>query len=178
MSDSNPKIKKTLFSAEQIQKRVAEIARQVSKDYSGKDLNVVCVLENGFMFMADIVRHLDIPVICQFVRPELKDTLKGGTATTEIFFTPEVDVVGRNILLIEALVQSGVTSEFLIRNFTSRGAATVKLAALLDKQSERKVSLTPDYLGFLLDEQYVVGYGLGAPQLGRNLPYIGALARE
>jgi hypoxanthine phosphoribosyltransferase len=178
LADANPKIKKTLFSAEQIQKRVAEIARQVSKDYQDKSLNVVCVLENGFMFMADIVRQLEIPVICQFVRPEFKDTLKGSTATTEIFFTPEVEVTGRNILLIEALVQTGVTSEFLIRNFTSRGAATVKLAALLDKQSERKVSLTPDYLGFLLDEQYVVGYGLGAPQLGRNLPFIGSLARD
>jgi hypoxanthine phosphoribosyltransferase len=178
LSDSNPKIKKVLFTSEQIQKRVGEIARQVAKDYAGKSLNVVCVLENGFMFMADIVRQLEIPVICQFVRPELKDTLKGSTATTEIFFTPEVDVAGRNILLIEMLVQSGVTSEFLIRNFTSRGAATVKLATLLDKQSERKVSLSPDYLGFLLDEQYVVGYGLGAPQFGRNLPYIGALDRE
>jgi hypoxanthine phosphoribosyltransferase len=178
LSDSNPKIKKVLFTSEQVQKRVTEIARQVAKDYVGKSLNVVCVLENGFMFMADIVRQLEMPVICQFVRPELKDTLKGSTATTEIFFTPEVDVAGRNILLIELLVQSGVTSEFLIRNFTSRGAATVKLATLLDKQSERKVSLSPDYLGFLLDEQYVVGYGLGAPQLGRNLPYIGTLDRD
>lgn len=178
MPDQNPKIRKTLFTAEQLQKRVAEIARQVSKDYEGKDLNVVCVLENAFMFMSDLVRHLDRPVICQFVRPESKDTLKGTTATTEIFFTPEVEVVGKHILLLEALVQTGVTSEFLIRNFTSRGAATVRLAALLDKQSERKVSLTPDYLGFLLDESYVVGYGLGAPQVGRNLPYIGALNQE
>jgi hypoxanthine phosphoribosyltransferase len=178
LSDANPKIRKTLFSAEQIQKRVAEIARQVVKDHEGKDLNVVCVLENGFMFMADIVRQLDRPVICQFVRPELRDTVKGSTATTEIFFTPEVEVVGKHILLIEALVQTGVTSEFLIRNFISRGAAGVKLAALLDKQSERKISLTPDYLGFLLDESYVVGYGLGAPQVGRNLPYIGALDQD
>ncbi|HUQ49496.1 MAG TPA: phosphoribosyltransferase family protein [Terriglobales bacterium] len=173
MIDTLPTIKKTLFTTEQIQKRVSEIAKQVSKDYSGKSINVVCVLENGFMFMSDIVRQLDIPVICQFVRPEMKE----GVATTEIFFTPEVEVVGKHILLIEALVQSGVTSEFLIRNFTSRGAATVKLAALLDKQSERRVSLNPDYFGFLLDESYVVGYGLGAPQVGRNLPYIGALAQ-
>lgn len=173
MSDNLPKIKKTLFTAEQIHKRVGEIAKQVSKDYAGKSLNVVCVLENGFMFMSDIVRQIDVPVICQFVRPEMKQ----GAGTIEIYFTPEVEVVGRHILLIEALVQSGVTSEFLIRNFTSRGAATVKLAALLDKQSERRVSLNPDYFGFLLDESYVVGYGLGAPQVGRNLPYIAALVQ-
>jgi hypoxanthine phosphoribosyltransferase len=172
------KIKKTLFSAEQIQSRVSEIARQVSKDYAGKSLNVVCVLENGFMFMSDLVRQLEMPVVCQFVRADLKNTLQGVTVTTEIFYTPEVDVTGRHILLVEAILQSGVTSDFLIRNFITRGAATVKLAALLDKQSERKISLNPDYFGFLLDESFAVGYGLGAPQLGRNLPYISSLAQE
>ncbi len=170
------KIQKTLITAEQIQRRVTEIAKQVSRDYEGKELHVICVLENGFMFMADLVRQLEIPVICQFVRPEMTDTMVSGTATTEIFFTPEIDVAGTHVLIVEALVQSGVTSEFLIRNFTGRGAATVKLAALLDKQAERRIALQPDYFGFLVDEKYVVGYGLGAPHLGRNLNYLGTVA--
>jgi hypoxanthine phosphoribosyltransferase len=174
-SKSKFKIKKTLFTTDQIQKRVAEISRQVSKDFAGDSLHVVCVLENGFMFMSDLVRQLEMPVVCQFVRPQFKNTVQGGTATTEIFYTPEVEVAGKHILLVEAIVQSGVTSEFLIRNYTIRGAASVKLATLLDKQSERKISLAPDYFGFLVDESYVVGYGLGAPQLGRNLPYIASL---
>lgn len=169
------KIKKTVFSAEQIQQRVKELAKQVSQDYAGKTLNAVCVLENGFMFMSDFVRQLEIPVVCQFVRPESKETLHNNTVTTQIFYTPEVSVTGKDVLLIEAILQSGVTSEFLIRNFLSRGAGTVKLLALLDKQSERRVMLQPEYFGFLLDERFVVGYGLGAPQLGRNLPYIAAL---
>jgi hypoxanthine phosphoribosyltransferase len=172
------KIKKTVFTSEQIQKRVTEMAKQVSTDYAGKTLHVICVLENGFMFMSDFVRQLDIPVVCHFVRPDTRETVKGSTTTTEIFYTPETDVTGKDILLVEALVQSGITSEFLIRNFTTRGAATVKLAALLDKQSERRVMLHPEYFGFLLDESFVVGYGLGAPQLGRNLPYVGVLARD
>lgn len=172
------KIKKTVFTSEQIQKRVTEMAKQVSTDYAGKTLHVICVLENGFMFMSDFVRQLDIPVVCHFVRPDTRETIKGSTTTTEIFYTPETDVTGKDILLVEALVQSGITSEFLIRNFTTRGAATVKLAALLDKQSERRVMLHPEYFGFLLDESFVVGYGLGAPQLGRNLPYVGVLARD
>jgi hypoxanthine phosphoribosyltransferase len=172
------KIKKTVFTAEQIQKRVTEIAKQVSTDYAGKTLHVICVLENGFMFMSDFVRQLEIPVVCHFVRPDTRETVKGSTTTTEIFYTPETDVTGKDILLVEAIVQSGLTSEFLIRNFTSRGAASVKLAALLDKQSERRVMLHPEYFGFLLDESFVVGYGLGAPQLGRNLPYVGVLARD
>jgi hypoxanthine phosphoribosyltransferase len=172
------KIKKTVFTSEQIQKRVTEMAKQVSTDYAGKTLHVICVLENGFMFMSDFVRQLEIPVVCHFVRPDTRETVMGSSTTTEIFYTPETDVTGKDILLVEALVQSGITSEFLIRNFTSRGAATVKLAALLDKQSERRVMLHPEYFGFLLDESFVVGYGLGAPQLGRNLPYVGVLARD
>jgi hypoxanthine phosphoribosyltransferase len=172
------KIKKTVFTAEQIQKRVSEIAKQVSADYAGKTLHVICVLENGFMFMSDFVRQLEVPVICHFVRPDTRETMQGSTSTTEIFYTPETDVSGKDVLIVEAIVQSGITSEFLIRNFITRGAASVKLATLLDKQSERRVMLHPEYFGFLLDESFVVGYGLGAPLLGRNLPYIGVLARD
>jgi hypoxanthine phosphoribosyltransferase len=172
------KIKKTVFTAEQIQKRVSEIAKQVSTDYAGKTLHVICVLENGFMFMSDFVRQLEVPVVCHFVRAETRETMQGSTSTTEIFYAPETDVTGKEVLLVEAIVQSGITSEYLIRNFTMRGAASVKLATLLDKQSERRVMLHPEYFGFLLDESFVVGYGLGAPLLGRNLPYIGVLARD
>jgi len=164
-----------LLSAEQLRKRVQEMARQISADFQGKTLYVVCVLENGFVFMADLVRELEIPVVCQFVKPQFKDT---NPSTTEIFFSPEVDVKGQHVLLVETLVQSGITSEFLMRNLVGRGAASVKLAALLDKQSARRVPLQPDYFGFLMNESFVVGYGLGAPQLGRNLPYIAARAQS
>jgi hypoxanthine phosphoribosyltransferase len=109
-----------------------------------------------------------MPVVCQFVKAEFKDT----TSATEIFFSPEVDVSGQHVLLVEALVQSGVTSEFLLRNLMGRGASSVKLAVLLDKQSARRVSLQPDYFGFLMNESFVVGYGLGQQHFGRNLPYI------
>src|SRR4029077_8292086 len=126
-------------------------------------------MENGFIFMADLVRELETPVVCQFVKAEFNDA---DPSTTEIFFSPELDVQGQHVLLVEALVQSGLTSEFLIRNLAGRGAARVKLAVLLDKQSARRVSLQPDYFGFLMNESFVVGYGLGDQHLGRNLPYI------
>ncbi|HXZ29046.1 MAG TPA: phosphoribosyltransferase family protein [Terriglobales bacterium] len=172
--DGVPKNLKVLITAEQIQKRVHELARQIAKDYKDKTLYAVCVLENGFVFMADLVRALDIPVVCQFMKPEFSEKMQGGTPTTEIFFSPEIGVEGQHVLLVEALVQSGVTSEFLMRNLTGRGAATVKLATFLDKQPARRVSLQPDYFGFLIDELYVVGYGLGSPTFGRNLPYVAA----
>lgn len=163
-----------LVSTEQIAKRVKELARQISEDYRGTTLYAVCVLENGFMFMADLIRGIDIPVVCQFIKPEFSEIQQGNTTTTEIFFSPEIDVHGHDVLLLEALVQSGITSEFLIRTMMARGAKSVKLAAFLDKQKERRVALQPDYFGFIVDESFVVGYGLGSPHLGRNLPYVAA----
>ncbi len=157
-----------MISAEQIQRRVHEMARQISADYQGRTIYSVCVLENGFMFMADLVRALEAPVVCQFVKPLLRQKPVG----LEIFFSPEADVKGEHVLLVEGLVHSGVTSEFLMRNMIARGAASVKLAALLDRQASRCVSLQPDYFGFLIDDSYVFGYGMGGPRLGRNFPYI------
>src|SRR5436305_10069176 len=156
---------RVLLSAEQIKKRVQEMARQISNDFRGRTLHVVGVMENGFIFMADLVRELDLNVVCQFVRAEFKDA---NSTTTEIFFSPELDVQGQHVLLVEALVQSGLTSEFLIRNLAGRGAASVKLAVLLDKQSARRVSLQPHYFGFLMNENFDVAYGRGERQYDRN----------
>ncbi len=164
-----------LVSAGQIRKRVQEMGREISNDFQGKTVYVVCVLDNAFMFVADLVRELDIPVICQFMKPWSSEA---SATTTEIFYSPEVQVAGQHVLLVEALVQSGVTSEFLIRNLMGRGASSVKLAALLDKQSARRVHLQPDYYGFLLNESFVVGYGLGGTHLGRNLPYVAIAGEE
>jgi hypoxanthine phosphoribosyltransferase len=164
-----------LVPADQIRKRVQEMGRDISKDFQGKTAYVVCVLDNAFMFVADLVRELDIPVICQFMKPWSSEA---SATTTEIFYSPEVQVAGQDVLLVEALVESGVTSDFLMRNLTGRGASSVKLAALLDKQSARRVHLQPDYSGFLLNEGFVVGYGLGGTHLGRNLPYIAIAGEE
>ncbi len=164
-----------LVPADQIKNRVQGMGREISKDFQGKTAYVVCVLDNAFMFVADLVRELDIPVICQFMKPWSSEA---SATTTEIFYSPEVQVTGQDVLLVEALVESGVTSDFLMRNLTGRGASSVKLAALLDKQSARRVHLQPDYYGFLLNEGFVVGYGLGGTHLGRNLPYIAIAGEE
>lgn len=161
---------RVLLSADQIKKRVQEMARRIAVDYQGKTVYVVGMMENGFVFMADLVRELDLPVVCQFVKGEYKES----SAIMEIFYSPEIDVQGQDVLLVETLIQSGITSEFLMRNLMGRGARSVKLAVLLDKQASRRVSLQPDYFGFLMNDSFVVGYGLGAPHLGRNLPYIAA----
>ena len=106
-SDSKGKV---LYSEEQIRKRVGEIAKQISKDYAGKTLYAVGVLENSFIFMADLVRAVDIPVVVQFMKPEFSEKKTGKISTMEIKFSPEIHVKGQHVLLIEGLVQSGVTS--------------------------------------------------------------------
>jgi len=164
---------KVVFTAEQIAARVRELAHKISGDYHGRTVYAVCVLENGFIFMADLVRELEVPVVCQFVKPEKREVEHGA----EIFFSPEVNVKGKDVLLIEGIIQSGVTQEFLVRNLTARGAVSVKLAALLDKQAGRRVSLQADYSGYTLGDSYVLGYGLGSPLLGRNLPYVACAAQ-
>ena len=161
-----------VVTAEQIQKRVRDIARQISADYAGKTLHLACVMENGFVFMADLMRQLDLPVVCHFIKPYFSERLQGNIATTEIFFSPELQVSGQEVLLVEGLMQTGITTDFLMRNLLIRGAESARLAVLLDRQSQRRVSLRPDYFGFLLDAPYVIGYGLGGPELGRNLPYV------
>jgi hypoxanthine phosphoribosyltransferase len=177
MSTSRVEPLRPVISTEQIQKRVKELGRQISDDYRGHTVQMLAVLENAFIFLADLVRAVDVPVICQFIKPRYSHA-QGGSAgdVMEIFFSHEPDIKGQHILLVEGLVHSGVTSEFLMSDLRSRGAASVKLVTLLDRQSARRVSLQPDYFGFLVDEAFLVGYGLGAvEQTNRNLPYLAAL---
>jgi hypoxanthine phosphoribosyltransferase len=165
-----------VITSDQIQKRVKELARQISDDYKGQTVQMLAVLENAFMFQADLVRAIEVPVVCQFIKPRYTRPPSGATHDVmEIFFSHEPDIRGQHILLVEGLVHSGVTSEFLMSDLRSRGAASVKLVTLLDRQSARRVPLQPDYFGFLVDETFLVGYGLGAvEQTDRNLPYLAA----
>jgi hypoxanthine phosphoribosyltransferase len=174
----NPRVEplRPVISSEQIQKRVKELGRQISDDYQGRTIQMLAVLENAFMFLADLVRAVDVPVVCQFIKPKYSRS-QGGSASEvmEIFFSHEPEIQGQHILLVEGLVHSGVTSEFLMSDLRARGAASVKLVTLADRQAARRVPLQPDYFGFLVDETFLVGYGLGAvEQTNRNLPYLAA----
>ena len=174
MNELKPDSLRQVIAAEQIQRRVKELARHISNDYRGKTVQALAVLENAFMFMADLVRALEVPVVCQFIKPKYTRQ-QGKTEITEIFFSHEPDIRGQHILLVEGLVHSGVTSEFLMNDLRARGAASVKLVTLLDRQSARRVALQPDYFGFLVDDTFLVGYGLGAvEQTNRNIPYLAA----
>jgi hypoxanthine phosphoribosyltransferase len=171
----HPEPLRRVIAAEQIQKRVKELARQISDDYRGQTVQIIAVMENAFVFVADLVRALDVPVVCQFIKPRYTRHASGDGL--EIFFGRTPEIAGQHILLVEGLVHSGITTDFLMSDLRARGAASVKLVTLLDRQSARRVALQPDYFGFLVDDAFLVGYGLGAvEQTSRNIPYLAATA--
>ena len=170
MSSTSPSHPQIVIPSEQIQKRVREIARQISHDYAGKTVHALGVLENGFIFLSDLVRELEIPVVCQFIKPLYREDLGG---MLEIFFSHDLEIRGQHVILVEGILHSGVTTEFLMNDLRGRGAASVKIAALLDRQTARRVPIQPDYFGFLVDNTQLMGYGLGSrEQTFRNLPYL------
>lgn len=175
MTSSPTPALRQVISADQIQKRVRELGRQISDDYRGQTVVALGILENAFIFMSDLVRSIDVPVVCTFIKPRYKQTTQGEAPILEIFFSHELAIEGKNVLLVEGLVHSGVTTEFLMSDLRARGAASVKVVTLLDRQAARRVPLQPDYFGFLVDEAFLCGYGLGSPeQTGRNMPYLAA----
>lgn len=171
---------KKLYSPEVILRRVRQLGREISRDYRGKTVDLVAVLDNGYMFVADLARALDVPVRTHFIRTEVRDIVDPGTGKPrqEIFYTPEVEAEGKHILMVDGLVQTGITHDFLLRRISLRNPRTVKTAVLIDKIADRHVLLEPDYVGFrLASNDMVVGYGLAWNGLNGNLPYVGKISR-
>lgn len=171
---------KVLYKPEDIARRVREVGRQISEDFEGETLDVVAVLDNAYVFMADLVRALEVPVRTHFIRSEMEDVVDPNTGKErkEISFTPEVEVADGNVLVLEGVLQSGITTDFLLRRIGLHNPRVVKTAVCIDKPGERRVFLEPDYALFkLASNEIVVGYGLAWNGLHSNLPYIGAVER-
>jgi len=166
---------KVLFTESQIRKRVRELASQINRDFRGKTLHVVSVLENAFVFTADLIRALKMPVYCTFVRAEIRDSTAGGIATREISYTPPIDAAGKDVLLVEGILQSGMTMDHLYRYLLGRNPSSLRTVALVEKADERKVDVVIDQVGFKATGKFVVGYGLGYQGKYQNLPYIASL---
>jgi hypoxanthine phosphoribosyltransferase len=163
------------FSEPQVRKRVRELAAQLNRECRDKTLHVVGVLENSFVFTADLIRALKMPVYCNFVRADIRDSTAGRVATREITFTPPVDAAGKEVLLVEGIVQSGMTMDHLYRYLLGQNPGSLRTVALVEKTDERKVDVPIDYVGFKAAGKFVVGYGLGFEGKYKNLPYIATL---
>ena len=163
---------KIVVSEKDLRKRVRELARQINRDYAGKTLHVVGVLEDCFVFMADLVRALTMPVICSFVRSQTRDSDSGLVAMREIMYIPPVDVAGKDLLLVEGVLQSGITLDYLCRTLLAQQPASLRTALLLDKTEERRVDVPVDYAAFQFSGRYLGGYGLSYQKQFRNLPFL------
>jgi hypoxanthine phosphoribosyltransferase len=159
------------FSESRIAGRVAELGKEISRAYEGRRLDIVITLDRGFVFAADLIRELDGTVVCHFVREELRDVDDNGRPRREILFGAIPDLKGRDVLLVDAVLESGVTQEFLLRRLGESSPRSIRLAVLLDKPEKRRVDLESDYFGFKTASKEVwVGYGLAAANgTGRNL---------
>ncbi|HTM45553.1 MAG TPA: hypoxanthine phosphoribosyltransferase [Polyangiaceae bacterium] len=161
---------KVLFSAQQIQTRVSELGRAIKRDYGEGPLMLLCVLKGSFMFAADLARAIDSEVHIEFLGVRSYGDSTRSSGAVEITQDLSAPIVGRDVVIVEDIVDTGLTADYLLRQVQSRGPRSVRLCALLDKPSRRKCSVRVDYAGFEIDEGFVVGYGLDLAQRYRNLP--------
>jgi hypoxanthine phosphoribosyltransferase len=159
------------FSEARLATRVAELGKEISKAYKGRRLDVVVTLDRGFVFAADLIRKLDGEVVCHFVHETVRDVEDEGKARREVFFGTRPFIKGRDVLLVDAVLESGVPQDFLLRRLGDESPRSLRLAVLLDRPDKRRVDLEADYFGFKTASKEVwVGYGLAAANgTGRNL---------
>ena len=160
------------YSGARIAARVAAMGKEISRAYRGRRLDVVVTMDRSFVFAADLIRSLTVSVVCHFVREQVSDVKQGPHARREVFFTSSrPELKGRDVLLLDAVLESGVTQEFLLRRLAESQPRSLRLAVLLDKPVHRHVALEPDYFGFqTASNQVWVGYGLAdTAGIGRNL---------
>ena len=161
---------RTAYSPARIAARVKALGQEISRAYNGKRLDVVITLDRGFVFAADLVREISGPAVCHFVREEVRDVEHAGQPRREVAFGKTPDVKGRDVLLVDAVLESGVAQEFLLRRLGEAQPRSLRLAVLLDKPEQRRVNLEPDYFAFRSASNGLwVGYGLAASNgIGRN----------
>lgn len=171
-------IQEVFYTEEQLSTRVREVAAEISRDYAGREPLLVSVLKGSFIFMADLVRALDLRCTIDFM---VVSSYGAGTRTSgavQILKDLSVDVSGKDVILVEDILDSGLTLSYLRDYLRARGVGSISICTLLDKPSRRTADISADYVGFAVEDQFIVGYGLDYAEKYRNLPYIGVLRPE
>lgn len=171
-------ILKVLYSEQEIARRIKEMGAQMFEDLQDKEPLFVSVLRGAFIFMADIVRACQVRCDVEFIAVSSYGNSTSSSGVVQITHDIQQDISGRHLVVIEDILDSGNTLYFLKQYFMTKGAASVSICTLLDKPSRRTKLITPDYTGFVVPDEFVVGYGLDYGQKYRNLPYIGVLKPE
>lgn len=167
-----------LLEEDQIQERVRELGQQITEDYAEGNLLVVGILKGAIIFLADLLRSIDLKCRLDFMAVSSYGDAVQSTGVVRILKDLEQSVEGKDILIVEDIVDSGLTLNYLVQNLQSRRPTSLKVATFLDKPERRKVDVKVDYLGFTIPDRFVVGYGLDYAEKYRNLPYIGVLKPE
>lgn len=167
-----------MLSAEKLQQRVAELGAQITADYQGKELTLVGIMKGSIFFFTDLARCIDLPITLELMGVS---SYQGGTETTgEVRITTDLSkpMHGRHVLIIEDIIDTGLTMQFLLDNLRARHPASLKVATLLEKPSRAKVKVPIDYKGFVIEDRFVVGYGLDYGEKYRNLPFVGVMRTD
>jgi hypoxanthine phosphoribosyltransferase len=165
---SSPRIE-VLIPRGQIQQRIAELGAQITAEYAGRSLVMVGVLKGSFMFLADLVRHIDLPVRIEFIGTK---SYEGATTSGQVQLTKDLDrpVQDEDVLLVEDIIDTGLTLNYLLHVLRQRDPRSIRTVAFLDKPSRRRIAVEGDYIGFTIEDKFVIGYGLDFEQRYRNLP--------
>ncbi|MCX8069812.1 MAG: hypoxanthine phosphoribosyltransferase [Thermodesulfovibrionales bacterium] len=162
---------KTLLTTEQIQSKVIDLANKISKDYKGKEILMIGMLRGAFMFFADLVRHIKVPVLIDFIIASsyLQTTTSGEV---KIHYDLKEDIENKHVIIVDDIIDSGITLNFIRERLLMRNPASLKVCVLLDKEDRRVVDVPVDYLGYKIPNEFVIGYGLDYENNYRNLPYV------
>lgn len=160
------------LDADTIAARVAELGEQITKDYAGSDLHMICVLNGAFVFMADLVRAIDLPLSVDFLSVSSYGSRTESSGEVRLLKDLEQSLKGRHVIIVEDIIDTGLTMQYLIGYMQGRNPASVKVATLLSKPSRRLVEVPIDYVGFTIEDAFVYGYGLDVDHRLRNLPYV------
>lgn len=162
----------TLISEEELQARIAELGAQISRDYEGKELVILCILKGGVMFMTDLVKHITVPLKMEFMVVSSYGDEYKSSGLVKIIKDLDEPIHGKNVLIVEDIIDSGRTLSYLKKMLSERNPESLKLCTLLNKEEQREVEVDVDYTGFKVGNEFVIGYGLDYKQYYRNLPYI------
>ena len=175
---SNSTIGTVLITEEQIQEKAKEIGAQITRDYAGKEIILIGILRGAVPWMAEVMKRVELDMVIDFIAVSSYGAATKSSGVVKINKDLDVNIDGRDIIIVEDIVDSGVTLSFLEGYLQSRGAASIKCCSLLDKPEGRRVDIKADYVGFTVDDRFIVGYGLDYDQRYRNLPYITWLESE
>ena len=169
---------RVMISEEEINKRIVELGKQISEDYKGKEIHMICVLKGGVFFMCELAKRIECPVTMDFLSVSSYGNGLESSGVIKIIKDLDESIEGKEVILVEDIIDSGRTLSHLLKLLLSREPKSLKLCALLDKPDRRVTQVKLDYLGFQVPDEFVVGYGLDYGQKYRNLPYIGVVKAE